>query len=106
MNKFMVRAFPTRSSLEDPFDVGPDDLVPHQEMLSRLVSFVKTNRLKVQSPDYTSTRFYAPQWKIIGNKYYWKSPGASGKVIAVFNSKTKQAWYRESGFNKTFKGPV
>jgi hypothetical protein len=70
-----------------------------REMLDALVAFVKEKGLRVPSPDYRQTKKYAPQWKILGNQYYYQLPG-NGLIVAKMNDYSKKAEFNADGLPK------
>jgi|GEM_PF-2824704 len=57
------------------------------DILGKITSYIQGKRLKVENPNYNITRKYSPQWSVLGNVYYYRTPKTDGnKIIAIIST--------------------
>jgi hypothetical protein len=76
---------------------GPQSFKTESELLQRLVEYVRENHIRVESPDYLTTKLYSPQWRCLGEMYYFRLPH-NGKVIALRDGDAKSYAFNPDGF--------
>ncbi len=70
--------------------------------LALVVAEVSRLGLRVQSPDYLATRFYAPQWARAGRFAFYRLPASrGGRILAVVEEPSSAgpggAWFDAAG---------
>lgn len=68
------------------------------QLIDRVVAYVRKHSLRVPNPDYRATHSYAPQWRITGAVYWYQLPHG-GPVIAARNSRTHRCVFERRGID-------
>ena len=74
---------------------GPQSFSTEEELLRVLTAYVKENNIRVESPDYLTTKSYSMEWVCIQDLWYYK---VKGKVIALRDGEEQKYAFNPEGF--------